>query len=157
MSRERFNRYVGLAKRFGARTVLFLDAAAHHLNLTASQLDCFRIVQHEGPLTASDLVLETGLTPAALSVIIDRLVVKGFLTREQDGADRRRWLLRTSQAAIEKVDAVYAEHASRAEKLLDEYSDEEFETVLRFMDRFAEELKLTATQLTQRNSNHKLG
>jgi DNA-binding MarR family transcriptional regulator len=147
MSSNRFNQYVVLAKRFGARTVLFLDAAARHLDLTSTQLDCFRLVQHEGPLTASDLAHETGLTLASVSVIVDKLVKRAFLKRKQDRADRRRWLLQASPAAIAKVDAVYAAHASRVEKLLDGYSDHEFEVVLRFMDTFADELKLTAGQL----------
>ena len=100
-----------------------------------------------GSLTASDLVQETGLTPASLSVIVDKLVTRAFLSREQDPNDRRR--LRTNQAATAKVEAVYAAHASRAEKLLGDYSDEEFEVILRFMDRFADELKATAISFSQ--------
>lgn len=147
MSKNRFDRYVVLAQRFGARTVLFQDAAARSLELTATELECFRLTQHEGPLTATDLAQETGLTRASLSVIVDKLVAKEFLSREQDRHDRRRWFLRTNQAAVAKVDAIYAAHASRVEKLLGEYSDEEFEVVLRFMDRLADELKATAVSL----------
>ena len=149
MSTDRFKRYVVLAQRFGARTLLFQHAAARHFNLTATELECFRLVQHEGPLTASDLAQETGLTRPSLSVIVDKLVARKFLRREQDRTDRRRWILRTNPAAIAKVDAVYAAHASRTEKLLDEYSDEDFEVVLHFMDRLADELKRTAIRLAQ--------
>ena len=152
MSNERFDRYVVLAQRFGARTVLFQDAAARHLNLTAAELECFRLVQHEGPLTASELAEETGLTRPSLSVIVDKLVAGKFVSRKQDRTDRRRWFLRTNKAAIAKADAVYAAHARRAEKLLDEYSDEEFEVILRFMGSLADELKVTATALRARDS-----
>jgi DNA-binding MarR family transcriptional regulator len=147
MSQNRFDRYVVLAQRFGARTVLFQDAAARHLNLTATELECFRLTQHEGPLTATDLAQETGLTRASLSVIVDKLVAREFLSREQDPRDRRRWLLRTNPVAVAKVDAIYADHAVRAETLLTEYSDEEFEIVLDFLNRFADELKATAIAL----------
>jgi len=41
MSSERFERYVLIAQRFGARTVLFQEAAARRLGLTATQLECF--------------------------------------------------------------------------------------------------------------------
>ena len=148
MFENRFERYLGLAQQFGARTVFFQNAAARQLELTATELECFRLVQHGGPLTASDLVKETGLTPASLSVIVDKLVARAFLSREQDHKDRRRWLLRTNQAAMAKVEAIYAAHASRAEKLLGEYSDEEFEVILHFMDKFADELKATAIGLS---------
>lgn len=152
MSSNRFERYVVLAQRFGARTVLFQHAAGRRLDLTAAELECFRLVQHDGPLTASDLAHETGLTAASLSVIVERLVRRHFLIREQDDTDRRRWNLRANEAAFSKVDAVYAAHARRVKKLLDGYSDEEFEIVLAFMDRFAAELKTTAIQLNQSRS-----
>lgn len=150
---DRFNRYVVRAQQFGARVVFFQDAAARQLNLTPTALECFRLVQHEGPLTASDLAQETGLTPASLSVIVDKLVERKFLSREQDRNDRRRWLLRTKQPAVAEVNEVYKAHKGRVEKLLDKYSAEEFEVILRFMDSFADELKATAISLNQDNSN----
>ena len=108
MSRERFDRYVVVAQRFGGRTVLFQEAAARCLGLSATQLECFQLVRHEGPLTASELARETGLTQASLSVIIDKLVDTQFLSREQDRADRRRWILKANPAAIALVDGVYS-------------------------------------------------
>ena len=149
MSEGRFDRYVVAALRFGARTVLFQEAAARRLDLSVTQLECFQMVRHEGPLTAADLARETGLTQASLSVIIDKLVAREFLSREQDRADRRRWILEAKLAAIVRVDAVYAAHARRTARLLEGFSEEEFDAALRFMDRLAEELKLTAIELGQ--------
>ena len=117
--------------------------------LTATELECFRLVQHTGPLTAADLARETGLTPASLSVIVEKLVDRKFLSRTQDLGDRRRWLLQTTKSAIKKVDAVYAAHARRVEDLLDAYTDDEFQVVLQFMNSLSEELKATAIELTK--------
>lgn len=150
MSKERFDRYVVVAQRFGARTVLFQEAAARRLGLTATQLECFQLVRHEGPLTAAELARETGLTQASLSVIIDKLVDGKFLSREQDRADRRRWILKARPAAIARVDAVYVAHAKRTAAFLGDYSSDEFDAALRFMERLAEELKLTAIELAGR-------
>ena len=147
MSNQRFDRYVGVAQRFGARTVLFQEAAALQLGLTATQLEFFQLVRHEGPVTAADLARETGLTQASLSVIIEKLVTKAFLGREQDQADRRRWVLRVSPDATARVDAVYVTHAKRTAALLDEYSQDDFDAALRFMERLADELKITAIEL----------
>ncbi|MCB8877895.1 MarR family winged helix-turn-helix transcriptional regulator [Acidisoma silvae] len=147
MSSSRFDRYVVLAQRFGTRTLLFQQAAARQLDLTATELGCFRLVQLDGPIIASDLAKETGLTPASLSVIIDKLVARNFLSREQDKKDRRRWLLRAIEIAIVRVDVVYTAHAHRVEALLDEYTSEEFETALRFIDKLSTELKATAIDL----------
>ena len=149
MSTERFERYVVIAQRFGARTVLFQEAAARHLGLTATQLECFQLVRHDGPMTASALARETGLTQSALSVIVDKLVAKAFLSREQDHFDRRRWRLQAQGSAISQVDAVYTAHASRTAAFLDGYSDDEFDAALRFMEELAKELALTTVELTE--------
>ena len=148
MASERFERYVVTAQRFGARTVLFQEAAARYLDLTSTQLECFQLVRHEGSLTAAVLARETGLSQAALSVIVDKLVAGAFLSREQDRTDRRRWLLQARPEAISRVEAVYAAHARRTAALLDEYSDEELGAALKFMDRLAKELALTTLELT---------
>jgi len=149
MSRERFERYVVIAQRFGARTVLFQEAAARRLGLTATQLECFQLVRHEGPMTASQLAQETGLTQASLSLIVDKLASRRLLSRTQDPGDRRRWILKANAAAIAQVDTVYVAHAKRTTTLLDGYSDAEFDAALRFMASLAEELKLTAIELAE--------
>lgn len=150
MSRGRFDRYVTVAQKFGARTVLFQEAAARCLGLSATQLECFQLVRHEGPLTAADLAKETGLTQASLSVVVDKLVGERFLGRAQDPDDRRRWLLKARPAAIAQVDSVYAAHARRTAAILAGYSEAEFAAGLRFMQRLAAELKLTAVELAER-------
>jgi len=149
MSESRFQRYVVRAQQFGARTVLFQHAAAGRLGLTPTELETFRLVQHEGPVTASELAKQTGLTPASMSAIVDKLANRDFLNREQDRGDRRRWLLEANPAAIERVDAIYAAHATRVEHVLAEYSEGDFEVVLSFLRIFADELKVTAIELGQ--------
>lgn len=62
---------------------------------------------------------------------------------------RRRWILKAKPAAIAIVDRVYIAHAKRTAALLDDYSEEEFDAALRFMNRLAEELKLTAIELAK--------
>lgn len=149
MSKGRFARYVVCAQRFGARTVLFQEAAARRLGLSGTQLECFQLVRHLGPFTAAELARETGLTQASVSAIVEKLVHMAFLERQQDGADRRRWNLTAQRAAITRVDAVYVAHARRTTALLAQYSEEELDAALRFMDALAEELKVTAIELGQ--------
>lgn len=147
MSSERFQRYVLIAQRFGARTVLFQEAAARRLGLTATQLECFQLVRNESPMTASQLARETDLTQASLSVIVEKLTARGFLSREQDPRDRRRWILKAVPKAIATVDAIYADHVKRTTALLDKYGNDELDVALRFMARLAEELKVATIEL----------
>ncbi len=149
MSNRRFERYRRIAQRFSARTVRFQEAAARRLELSATQLECFQLVRHDGPMTASDLAQETGLTSAALSPVVDRLVALEFLIRDQDQSDRRRWILQVHPTAIPRVDAVYAAHARRTAMLLDDFGEDDLDAALRFVERLAETLKLTTQELTE--------
>jgi DNA-binding MarR family transcriptional regulator len=151
MSQNPFSRYVVVAQAFGARTVLFQEAAGRRLGLSATQLECFQLVRLKGAMTAADLARETGLTQASLSVIIDKLVDQNFLSREQDRTDRRRWILTAPQDAAARVDAIYTAHVHRTTALIAEFGEEEFEAALRFMNRLAEELKMAAIELGQSN------
>jgi len=150
MSIAPFERYLLVAQRFGARTVLFQEAAARHLDLSATQLECFQLVRHDGPMTASDLAQETGLTPAALSTIVDKLVALKYLIRNQDQTDRRRWILKVHPTAIRRVDAVYTAHADRTAALLENSPEKDLKAALSFIERLTEELRITTIELADK-------
>lgn len=150
--RDRFGKFLRVAQRFGAHTVSFQNAAARRLDLTATELECFRLVQYSSRITASDLARKIGLTPASLTFAVDKLVARGFLSRKQDHNDRRCWLLQTNAVAVAEVNALYAAHAGSAGEVLEEFSDEVFEFVLGFMNRFADEMKFTMNQPNQHSS-----
>ncbi|CAN5206279.1 hypothetical protein BH10PSE12_BH10PSE12_33150 [soil metagenome] len=150
MSEDRFDRYLPLAQRFGARTVLFQDAAARRLGLTATELETLRLVQLGGPVIASELAEQTGLTRASMSAIVDKLANAGLIERTQDANDRRRWILKADPNATGRVDAIYGDHAKRVERLLAEYSEHDLEVVLHFLRTFADELQGTAIDLAAR-------
>ena len=144
MSSSRLGRYVPAAQLFAARLVLFQDAVAKKVGLSATDLKCFRLVEMLGPMTAVDLAGETGLTAATLSVVVDRLLGKNYLKREQDSRDRRRWTLRAVPDAARAIYDAYAVHGERVEGLLSQYDDAEFEAVMRFLRDFSKALKASA-------------
>ncbi len=144
MSSDRMNRYVPAAQLFAARLVLFQDAVARKLGLSATELKCFRLVEMLGPMTAADLASETGLTAATLSGLVERLVAKQYLVREQDQADRRRWTLRAVPDASKVVYEAYAVHGDRVKSLFGRYTAEEFDVILQFLSEFSVALKASA-------------
>jgi len=107
-------------------------------------------VRHDGPMTASDFAQETGLTPAALSTIVDKLVALKYLIRNQDQTDRRRWILKVHPTAIRRVDAVYTAHADRTVALLESSLEEDLKAALSFMERLTEELRITTIELADK-------
>src|SRR5690349_1487298 len=86
---------VVLGRELSARTVLFHDAVASRVGLSATESKCLDIaVRSNEPLTAGKLADATGLTTGAITGVLDRLERAGFIRREKDENDRRQVLIR---------------------------------------------------------------
>ncbi len=65
--------------------------------LTLPQLMVMETLQLTAPLTTGDLAKEIFLTQATVTSILDRLVKKGFVTRERGTTDKRKvWISLTT-------------------------------------------------------------
>ncbi len=141
---QRYDRYVPAIQAFGARSVLLHSAIARRLGLPATELNCFRLASRPGGVTATELARETGLTLPAMTAVVDRLEQVGYISRERDRNDRRRVIIRAEPAAMRRVDTQYARHSGRVAAMLDGFTDEQFEFLLRYLQE-AEQLALDGT------------
>src|SRR3954471_20680856 len=77
------------------------------------------------PTTVMDLAAHMGVTPATMSLAIDRLERKGYVGRLRDAKDRRRVHVRLTSAGVRVRDASSVLDPSRVEALVGRLSDEE--------------------------------
>jgi MarR family transcriptional regulator, organic hydroperoxide resistance regulator len=70
------------------------------------------------PTTLNDLARHMGVTPATMSVAIDRLERKGFVARTRDTVDRRRVQLRLTTAGLRVREANSVLDPPRVEALV---------------------------------------
>lgn len=61
----------------------------HQRELTTSQLRVLLCLRTDGGLPAGELACLVGVSPPAMSGLVDRLVRQGLVRREDDEADRR--------------------------------------------------------------------
>ena len=61
--------------------------------LTGPQMLCLREVSERGSLTTGDLARAIALSPATLTGILDRLEMRGLVSRERRPEDKRRVLV----------------------------------------------------------------
>ena len=61
--------------------------------LTGPQMLCLREVAERGSLTTGDLARSIALSPATLTGILDRLEMRGLVSRERRPEDKRRVLV----------------------------------------------------------------
>lgn len=75
-------------------------------NLTTAQFWTLMLLREEGPLTVSAIAERVGLTRAATSHLLDRLVVRRLIARKEDPEDRRQKQIRLTRAGEELVAVV---------------------------------------------------
>jgi DNA-binding MarR family transcriptional regulator len=73
------------------------DTVARRL-LSAHQASILDHLDTVDPTTLGDLARHMGVTPATMSIAIDRLVRGGYVTRARSAADRRRAELRLTES-----------------------------------------------------------
>jgi DNA-binding MarR family transcriptional regulator len=86
-----------------------------------------------GGMTAGDLARALSVTSGATTRVIDSLVAAGHVRREGDPGDRRRVLVRLTPAAMLLVDRTFERLRADTRTALDGYTDQQLETVLRFL------------------------
>lgn len=96
--------------RFGQElstaVVLFHDALGRRLGLAAADHRALTMIEAHGPLTPGRLSQLTGLTPGAVTALVDRLQVRGYVTRQHSQDDRRRVLLAATGTIPDDVTAI---------------------------------------------------
>jgi DNA-binding MarR family transcriptional regulator len=131
---RRMDRYVPLIREFATRDALFHDAMARTIGLHSTDEKVLRLLGADA-MTAGDLVNHTGLTGAAVTALVDRLINLGYVTRERDPGDRRKVVIRTVSAKLRDIDHLYGGLRGALQALLSKYDNAEFAAIMDFLSR----------------------
>ncbi len=130
---------------FGTATVTVDAAAAEAFGVNRTDLRILDLLQRHPQLTAGGLAAAAGLSPAATTTAIQRLVAAGYLTRATDESDRRRAVLALTDAAKALSERVYGPLARAGRTELDQFTDAELALIGRFLQR-GERLQLAEAE-----------
>jgi MarR family transcriptional regulator, organic hydroperoxide resistance regulator len=83
------------------------------------------------PTTVNDLARHMGVTPATMSLALDRLERKGYVARLRDNPDRRRVHVRLTAAGVRMREATSVLDPPRVEELLSRLTGDEREAAVR--------------------------
>jgi DNA-binding MarR family transcriptional regulator len=109
------------------------DAACAHMGVNRTDLRCLDILGRAGPMTAGRLAEESGLTKAAVTVVVDRMERAGYMRRVRDTVDRRRVMVDATSKAHRRARALYGMIAEKLGEQLERYSDEDLELLRDFL------------------------
>ena len=105
------------------------------VDLKDIDLDCFDFISQVGTITPGALARRSGLHPATVTGIIDRLEKSGWIAREQDPSDRRGTLLRALPDRTGELFQLYAGMNSGVDELCAGFDDAQLEVVAEFLAR----------------------
>jgi DNA-binding MarR family transcriptional regulator len=132
-----------------AATVMFHTAVAARQGLSASEEKALDLLERNGPLTAGELARQSGLAPASVTALINRLERKGFARRVPNPGDRRSVLVEVDAERVYAVVApLFADWVGSLYELYAGYSDEQLEVILHFLTEAARRQQEATARLT---------
>jgi DNA-binding MarR family transcriptional regulator len=118
---------------FIAGSSLFSQRVAEKLGLHPTDMQFLNLLDLLGPMTPGYLAQCSGLSTGGVTVVLDRLENAGFVRRASNPDDRRSILVGLVPAKHRRVMANYDEAQSQFESVTEDFTDQELETVLRFL------------------------
>ncbi|GAB3076015.1 MarR family winged helix-turn-helix transcriptional regulator [Phycicoccus sp. Root563] len=129
---------LGRAMQHYQRSVAaFDDAVGRQLGLGPADLRCLDVLV-EGPRTAGELSVATGLKPAATTALLDRLAAKGYVQREPSPTDRRKILVAMTEEGMRRTWAAYGPMVEEGQQGLASFTVAELERLRALLDGFTE-------------------
>jgi DNA-binding MarR family transcriptional regulator len=124
---------VGAAMREYQRVTDALDdAVAERFGVNRTDLRHLDLL-FDGPLSAGQLAERSGLSPAAMTTLVDRLTKKGYVRRSRDEHDRRRVFVELTEQARTAAWQLYGPIMQEGEELLAGYTDEQLTLIRDFL------------------------
>jgi len=137
-----------------ALTVMFHSAIGAKMGLSATEHKALDIIMRAEPVTAGELANITGLTTGAVTGLIDRFEKAGYVRRVKDPDDRRKVKVEIKygkqiEQIHKRIAPYFEEFGKLLEELYDQYTVDELETILSFVDRSNEILQRQISKMQQ--------
>lgn len=106
----------------------------------------FRILEallHKGPLPVNTIGPKVNLTPGSISVAVDRLLERDFVTRVESSEDRRVRMVALTKAGKDLIVPIFRKHSAEIGKMFGDATPKEMqmlESVLKKTGKRAEAL-----------------
>lgn len=123
------------AADFGAAAGVVDEAASRVLRVNPTDLSILGVLYERQQLAASEAAAAVGLSPAATSTAIQRLLAAGHLTRATDPTDRRRAVLALTRSTRDLLARIYEPIGTAGRALLADYHDDELRLITAFLER----------------------
>lgn len=129
------DKMVEMGRESSNAAVMYHSAMGERLGLGMTEEKTLDLLQRLGPLTAGELAQHTGLAPASISGLIDRLEAKWLVRRVRDTKDRRRVIVEINWERLAGFGELFEPFVAAMSGLYERYTDEELELIADFLKR----------------------
>ena len=132
-------------RELSTAVVMFHTAVGGLAGLSVTETKALEVIHRAGPLTPAELATHTGLAPASVTALLDRLERKQVARRVPHPTDRRRSLVEIDPGHLARQQEVFTDLVHRLQDLGADFDDAELATVVRYL-RAATAAQLEATR-----------
>jgi DNA-binding MarR family transcriptional regulator len=122
------------AADFGDAADAVRQAAAARLGVNRTDFRILTSLRSGEPVSAGALATEAGLSPAATTEAVQRLVARGLLERGTDPQDRRRAVITITPGAAAELGSLFGPISDDGHALLRGYTTAELELLIGFLE-----------------------
>lgn len=105
-------------------------------NLTLGQFAVMEALYSKGRLSTGEVMEKILSTSGNIPVIVKNLEKDGFITRKQDEADKRRFILDLTDKGKDLMDEIVPENLKFMDELISLWDDEDKEELIILMNKF---------------------
>lgn len=120
------------------------ELVCKRVGITTSEFRCMDIITQRDKITAGELARDAGISPAAVTNVIDHLEERGWIERASDPDDRRRTLLRATEVAGKEL---FPHYQAFYENFIGELSAMKASELERWLDFYERGNEFTAAQI----------
>jgi DNA-binding MarR family transcriptional regulator len=137
----------GSLRELSVQLSLLNQHVGGRIDLKGGDIGCLELITRHGPLSPSALARRTGLHPATLTGILDRLERGGWIARDRDAADRRGIVVRVLRDRGAEIMGLYSGMNSSMDQICADYTATELQLIAEFLQRTADAGRRAAGEL----------
>jgi DNA-binding MarR family transcriptional regulator len=145
---ELLDRLFTAGREVSAAAVMFHTALAAHQGLSPTEEKSLDLLDRYGPLTARELSERSGLAPASVTGLVDRLERKGFARRVRHPKDGRSVLIERVAERLADLGPLFEDWSRSLHELTEKYTDDQLATIVDFLTEAAERQRAATEKLT---------
>ena len=98
------------------------EVALHSIENTGMCFSDFAVLEallHKGPMAVNAIGVKVHLTSGSITTAVDRLESRGFVTRQNDAADRRSRIVVLTEEGRKNIETLFAAHEADMNQALE--------------------------------------